>query len=413
MNQFNNQSYFKYRPVDGVDNQAFEISRKNAQQSKSISRTDDWIVRIVDSVSQQASTFENALNQLKLIYNQMSPESQEKRKVKLRQSENNYGEANINKSIEQEKRFANFKPNGKSASIKELIEKFISKEKTIYSEKPLSLEVSYLDCKNKIIKNSHDILKLTNLYELLEKLNEERSLSIIVPRNKIIIQSSQLIAELETQPLNKWAQIIFQHHETALDLIEENAKALEAAIVFNPNPQIGGTFSIGHKPREVATMLDKNPGSQEKLISQPMKETLLAALLSFIVRQGLENSGDHEVIKEFEQSGLPLLKANELKNMSLHGIKFYDQDKDQYDESLISFTYIVSYLLGLDPGLGDCRVCDLPKSIEKLPTKEKQPSFQQYIMHPNILKNLTDENKVGISEQDIHTRSNQVYQRLT
>lgn len=358
----------------GIENEALVSARHAVANSKSISRVLAWKTRIIDAVSKDANTFSNATLQLQGVLSGMESQAQQLTKL----NEAGHSESTIQTALSEERKFADFRPDGETSTIKELIEKVLSMRQITFSETATGLSKSYI---KQVLKNPGQAATDLEIHTLLKELANERGDSVQESRLEIIDQSAMLISKLEQTPLKNWAEVVSSDEflGTAINLIEKNARAIQASIINNPNPNIGASLSLGHQPILVENILDTS-GSPTNKASKPLQELQLAALLSYIVRQHLEGSGQADMVTALEQEGVPLLNAKEIKNMSLHNIDF------ENNPDLVVFTFATSYLLGLDPGLGDCRVCDLIKPIAKLPSD--LPKFQRLVSNHGLQENI-------------------------
>lgn len=333
---------------------------RSVAQNKSpndLSRVAAWKTRIIDAVSSHNATFATATLQLKNVRDSYS---------KGLTAPEDAGEAQIKKAKDAEKAFMDYKPDGDKPSIQELIQTLVNRAQVTHSEVATGLNTSYIP---RVINDKYNITN-QQIHTLLTELVAERGPQVIESRLEIITKADLLIAQLQRTPLKNWFDVISSEDnlDTAIQLIEKNAKAINALVVDNSNPTVGKTLSFGHMPVSVEAVLDAQ-GNPTKTSTRPLQELQLAALLSYVVRKNFDDTNQQGFIRELEQVGIPLLDASQLKNMSLHNIDF------KSNPDLAVFTFAVAYLLGISPGLGDCRVCDLIKPVKRLPDPNTVPGL--------------------------------------
>jgi hypothetical protein len=330
-----------------------------------------WKTRIIDALSSHNATFTTATLQLSKVLDSY------KAGIKAPEGAN---QVQINTANTAEQRFMEYKPVGGKLTIQELIQTFVNRAQVTYSETATGLGTSYIAS---IVRDKDNITN-QQIHTLLTELVAERIPTVIESRLEIITNADLLIEQLENTPLRKWFEVITSNENisTAIDLIEKNARAINALVIDNDNPGIGNTLSFGHMPVEVVSVLGGD-GQPTQTPTRPLQELQLAALLSFMVRQHFDTQGQQIIINELESQGIPLLETSQLRNMSLHNIDFKN------NPDLAVFTFAVSYLLGLSPGLGDCRVCDLINPVKRLPDANTIPGFLRVALdNPDISENI-------------------------
>jgi hypothetical protein len=375
--------------------QAVLTAAKFQAQTKSsndLSRVAAWKTRIIDALSFHNATFTTATLQLSKVLDSY------KAGIKAPEDAN---QAQINTANTAEQSFMEYKPVGGKLTIQELIQTFVDRAQVTYSETATGLSTSYIAS---IVRDKDNITN-QQIHTLLTELVAERIPTVIESRLEIITNADLLIKKLENTPLKNWFEVINSNDNisTAIDLIEKNARAINALVINNDNPDIGNTLSFGHMPVEVVSVLGVD-GKPTQTPTRPLQELQLAALLSFMVRQHFDTQGQQDIINQLESEGTPLLDASQLRNMSLHNIDFKN------NPDLAVFTFAVSYLLGLSPGLGDCRVCDLINPVKKLPSPEKIPGFLRVALdNPDISENI---NSLLGGQDTLESRLTSVKSRL-
>lgn len=342
-----------------AEQQALLATRAQAQQQShnDLSRVATWKTRIIDALSSHNATFATATLQLKTVNDAYSkgltvPEGA--------------SDTQIKKAESTEKAFMEYKAPGSQSSIQELIQTLLRRAQITYSETAHGLSKSYI---TSVVRDRKNITN-QEFHTLLSELIAERGTEVKESRLEIITEADLLIAQLEKTPLKNWFELISSEAnlDTAIQLIEKNARAINALVVNNENPSIGDTLSFGHMLVAVDNVLNAE-GNPTENSTRPLQELQLAALLSYMVRKSLVDSNQEHLVPGFEKDGIPLLDASKLKNISLHNIDFIS------NPDLAVFTFAVAYLLGLSPGLGDCRVCDLIKPVKRLPDPNTVPGL--------------------------------------
>jgi hypothetical protein len=351
-----------------AERQTLEAARTQAQQKdpNALSRVATWKTRIIDALSSHNATFVTATLQLQKVSDAYGKGL----------TTEGASQAQIKKAKDAEKAFMEYKPEGGKLSIQELIETLVRRAQTTYSETARGLSKSYIAS---VIKDKDNISN-QEIHTLLTELVAERGPKVQDSRLEIITNADLLIAQLQGTSLENWFDVISSNanRETAIQLIEKNARAINALVVDNDNPSIGNTLSFGHMPVSVEAVLDAK-GKPTETSTRPLQELQLAALLSYMVRKSFVDTNQQSLIQQFENEGIPLLDASQLKNMSLHNIDF------RSNPDLAVFTFAVAYLLGISPGLGDCRVCDLINPVSRLPDPGTITGFLRVItQNPGI-----------------------------